>query len=442
MLKPKQWFVEQIWLVPPRLSEMNAKLIYTLRLLWIIAKGFVEDNCLLRAQALAYTTAISLVPLLAVAFSIFKGIGGIENAKRDLAPLLSTVLVPESQEAVHSTLFGFIDKINATAIGGIAFVFLTVSVLSLLGTIEKAFNSIWGVVRSRNLFERLTSYWAVLTFGPVLIVISISLSATLQSSSIYDMLVTLPFLGVGIAYAFTIIVTAIAFFLLYIYMPNTKVRIVPAIIGSLCAAVLFEGAKLIFALYVKGVMTPDSPMVKIYGGFIALPIFLLWIWLIWLIVLLGAEVSFAWQNMKNFEFEGRSTKSNFSSELFTALVLCAEAAKEFYGEKRNWDVNVLAESYSIPVRLINEVSSSLVDGGIVVYAEHDTQKALTPASDPSQITVSQIHRVIAEAGFDAIKGCDLDLRSGIQALLNQPQTTLQAYSKTLSATEPAVVGNG
>ncbi len=438
MLHYKQWLIEQVWLVSPNVSKVNCKIIYALRFLWIIIKGFVEDNCLLRAKALAYTTAISLVPLLAVAFSIFKGIGGIDDAKSKLEPILATVLVPESQEIVHSTLFGFIDKINATAIGGIAFIFLVISVLSLLGTIEKAFNTIWGIANSRSFFEKLTSYWTILTFGPILIIISISLSASMQSSAIYDRLITLPILGVGIAYIFTIAVTSLAFFLLYLYMPNTKVRIIPAFIGSVCASILFEGAKLIFALYIKGVMAPDSPMVKIYGGFISLPIFLLWIWLIWLIVLLGSEISFAWQNMQSFEFEGRSTKANFNSGLFTGLLLCAESAKEFYGERRNWDSQHLSELYCIPVRLLNEISERLVVGGILAYSDRQNKKILIPAIDPAKITVTHIHRVLAEAGFDAVKNCDFNLLSGMQALLNQPQTTLKDYSKSLKS----VGGNG
>ena len=436
MSKYKDWLIEQIWRVPPRLSRLNTRLIYLLRFCWIVVRGFIEDNCLLRAQALAYTTAISLVPLLAVAFSIVKGFGGVEGTKDKFESKLATVLVPET--TVLNTISGFIDNINTTAIGGIAFIFLTISVISLLGTIEKTFNSIWGIARSRTFFDKLTSYWAVVTFGPILIIVSFSLSASLQSSDIYEYLLQMPIIGVGFAYAFTIGVTAIAFFLLYIYMPNIKVRLAPALVGSLCAAVLFEGAKFLFAFYVKGVMAPDSPMVKIYGGFIALPIFLLWIWLIWLIVLLGAEISFAWQNAKSYEMEGRSTKSNFNAGLFVGLLLCAEAAKEFYGEKRNWNREALADLYSIPVRLINEISSRLVEGGILAYGElgEGQNKILIPVTDPNKITVLHIYRALANFGFDATQGCDKNLLGGMQALLNQPQTTLSAYSKSLKVLDP------
>jgi membrane protein len=245
-------------------------------------RRFLADQCLMTAAALSYTTLLSLVPLLIVLFStlsIFPAFGGLVEAMQSY---VFHNFVPAAGGILQRYFQQFIDR--AGTISGVGGVFLIVTALTLMKTIDEAINRVWRAQRGgRRLVVRMAVYWAVLTLGPLLLGVSIAgtsyalaMSAGIVESAMRAILFVLPFLS-----------TAIALALIYVFVPNTKVPFRSGLIGALVAAVLFEIAKRGFTRYVAH----GTAYATIYGALATIPLFLSWIYVSWVIVLFGAELS-------------------------------------------------------------------------------------------------------------------------------------------------------
>lgn len=246
---------------------------------------FVRDSCTRTAAALAYTTMLSLVPLLAVVFVTLAAFPGFQDLSYDIQGYLFENFVPDFGFAVQEHLSNFASQ--ASRLRAVGIVFLILVVLTMMFTIDAAFNRIWRVRTRRSHAINFLVYWAVLTLGPLLIgvgvvatsyVVSLPLLAEVDSSlGLQERLfLAMPFLT-----------STLAFVLFYKFIPNTFVPLRHALIGGIVASVLFEMAKRGFALYVTNFPTQQA----IYGAFASVPIFLIWIYLSWVVVLLGAEIT-------------------------------------------------------------------------------------------------------------------------------------------------------
>jgi membrane protein len=249
--------------------------------LTFLGQRFIEDRCLQYASALAYTTLLSLVPLMAVTFSIFTAFPVFANLREGFQDFLFQNFVPTSAELLKTYLLEFVQKASHLTAVGIGGLILT-SVL-LMASIDNALNAIWRVETPRPAVIKFLVYWAVLTLSPLLIGISLAVSSYVFS---------LPFLSETarsphLLRVTPFIMSSIAFALLYMIVPNQRVALQPAIAGGLVAAFLFEFAKKIFAFYITQFPTYQA----IYGALAILPIFLVWIYVCWIIVLLGAELT-------------------------------------------------------------------------------------------------------------------------------------------------------
>ena len=242
---------------------------------------FMDHRCLRIAGSLAFTTLLALVPLFAVVFSVMSSFPVFQEWATLLEDFIYQNFVPATGDVVQETVSQFLQQTGKlTAIG---LVFLMLGALLLLASIEDAFNDIWQLQKGRKLLQRLLVYWAVLTLGPILIGSSLSLSsyfialsAQTDFSNATTLLLTfLPFL-------FEIL----AFLLLYIAVPNCSVKFNHALFGGFVAAVLFELAKATFTIYVTGFKTYEV----IYGALATIPIFLIWIYVSWLVILFAAEL--------------------------------------------------------------------------------------------------------------------------------------------------------
>ncbi|MBF6570196.1 MAG: YihY family inner membrane protein [Candidatus Binataceae bacterium] len=236
-------------------------------------ENFLANNDLLRASALTYTVALSIVPILALAFSVLKGLGGYN----ELRPVMDRVL---ALGAPHTSqqLMTYVSRTNAAAIGSAGAVFLLITVVSTMGTIESAFNEIWRVSRSRSYLRKFTDYLSVLFTVPLLMVAALTLTTVFTARVTQVPLITaaMPYM---IAWA--------AFFFLYVFFPYTHVNYKAALIGSIIAAVLFQVVQWAYVRFQIGVASYEA----IYGALAAVPIFLVWIYIAWSIVLFGAEIA-------------------------------------------------------------------------------------------------------------------------------------------------------
>lgn len=247
-----------------------------------IFQQFFARRTMQSASSLAYTTLLSLVPLIAVMFSFFSNLPVFKDLSEIVQEFVFSNFVPSFGQTIRDYLINFSIKASQLTTTGI--ILLVVIALMLMSTINSALDNIWHITKRRSLIGRFLVYWAILTLGPVLIGVGFYSTSYLLALPLVDSVDTSRLLTLMPFYT-----TSIAFTLLYILVPNTSVNTRHAIAGGVTAAILFELAKYTFGLYVKAVPTYQV----IYGAMAVIPMFLIWIYVSWLIVLLGAQISYS-----------------------------------------------------------------------------------------------------------------------------------------------------
>ncbi len=250
----------------------------------IVARRFVEERCLQIASSLTYTTLLAIVPIITVALILISAFPVFRELMDQVHQFMLKNMLPESAGAVAGYAQQFTK--NAARLTAVGLLFLFVTAMIVLLTIDKAFNQIWRVPRSRSLIQRVFIYWALLTVGPVLIGASLSLTSWVVTLSL-GLVRDVPYAGLVLLKMVPILLTGAAFALLYITLPNRRVLVRDALSGGFIAALAFEGMKRAFAAYV----THFPTYTLVYGAFASVPIFLLWIYFSWLVVLLGAVIT-------------------------------------------------------------------------------------------------------------------------------------------------------
>lgn len=287
-----------------RLADPQAALAAVGGFAVFLGRRFAADHCLRVAASLSYTSLLALVPLIAIGFTVMSAFPVFDNMQEGLGDLVLSYVAPHAGEDVRAYINTFVGNTNRlTALGVVG---LAVTAIMLLATIESAFNYIWRVVQPRRLVQRLLAYWAVLTFGPLFLGGAFSLTAYLFAAARWAGLA--PESGIGpLARLAPFAMTAFAFSLVYIVLPNCRVRWRHAVAGGIVAALLFEALKAAFGLYVA-----TFPVYRtIYGALSSLPLFLIWMYLTWGVVLLGAVLAAAWP-------EWRAERTEAAQELTPA----------------------------------------------------------------------------------------------------------------------------
>lgn len=250
----------------------------------IVVQRFVEERCLQIASSLTYTTLLAIVPIITVALILMSAFPVFRELMDHIHQFLLKNMLPQSAGAIADYAQQFTKNAARLTAVGLAFLFVTAMIVLL--TIDKAFNQIWRVPRPRSLIQRVFIYWALLTVGPVLIGASLSLTSWVVTLSL-GLVRDVPYASLVLLKMVPILLTGIAFALLYITLPNRRVLVRDALSGGFLAALAFEGMKRAFAAYV----TQFPTYTLVYGAFASVPIFLLWIYLSWLVVLLGGVVT-------------------------------------------------------------------------------------------------------------------------------------------------------
>jgi len=240
-----------------------------------IVKRFFNDGCTIQAAGLSYVTLLSLVPLMTVSLSVLSAFPSFNGVGEKLQSIIFSNFVGPSANVIQHHFQIFLSQAKNLSILGI-FSLLIIAVLMIF-SIEQAFNRIWNVKNRRNLLQTFLIYWAVLTFTPVMFGVAFITSSSLIATNI----------PVDIQYIFPYIFTFVGFMLLYVAVPNCKVKLRFAAVGALISSVLFEIAKAGFAFYLKHFPT----YILIYGALASIPIFLVWLYVSWLVILFGAVVS-------------------------------------------------------------------------------------------------------------------------------------------------------
>ena len=246
-----------------------------------VGKEMERTQLLLVASSLAYTTILSLIPLLAVSFAIFQAFGGLEKLYGTIEPMILSNLAEGSSDEVIQKIREMIKNANGSAVGLGGFVGLVFTSMSMLASVEKAINRIWGAPLNRSFFSRISAYWLFITLGPLALAVGVGAA----TSADFPIARILPG-GTGL-----FLMTVVGFTAIYKWVPHTRVHALYAAISGAFAAVLFILAQFGFRLYTSRVLTYS----KIYGSLGAIPIFILWIYIVWVVVLAGAALTAALQ---------------------------------------------------------------------------------------------------------------------------------------------------
>jgi membrane protein len=393
-----------IWRIRSReLPRPRFFLITILRILILSVRGIVEDMGSLRASALTFWSALSVVPVVAMVFGIAKGFGFEKTLERQLLEKL------QGQEEVADFILkaaqSALDTTSGGLIAGLGVLILFWTIIRVLGNIENAFNSIWGVKKGRPMTRKITDYLSLILIGPFLFIVS-NASTVLITSQIETFVQKITLLGtIGplISKMLNLLPYAamwVLFVFVYIFMPNTKVRWKSGVLAGIIAGTLFQLFQWAYIVFQIGVAKYSA----IYGAFAAIPLFLVWLQFSWLIVLFGAEISFSHQNVDTYEFEPDCLHVSHSFKSLLSLRIVHMLVKDF-SEGRRWcEEDEISHKLEIPIRLVRQLLYELVEAGIIspVKADDDKINAYQPALNPETMTIKYVLDALENHGTDNV----------------------------------------
>ena len=366
-------------------------LVQQYRLLFYTARGLVEHGTLVRSAALTFYTLMSLVPLLALVFAVVKGFGLADGLVENLYELF-----PQHPETVDY-IVGFAENALARTQGGVVaavgLVMLFWAVIRVFGSIENAFNNIWEVKVERSIARQWTDYIAVVMIVPVLWILANAVGNYIeQVLGLYDKwyFTTLSRLA-------SMVVIWTMFTLLYLIIPNARVRFQSALMAGIVAGTIF----LLFQwgyVYVQRWMTSYN---AVYGSFAALPLFLIWMQTSWEILLFGGELSFAYQNISRFAEERESLRISYDQRRKVLLAVMILVARNFRDHGGTLPTDEIRKRLELPTRIVNDILFQLVQAGqLIAVRSGDGERdvAFAPAHDLSSITVYGILEAVERTG--------------------------------------------
>jgi len=373
--------------LPPRKSFW----LRQARIVILSLREFNRDKCALHASALTFYTLLSVVPLLAMAFGIAKGFGLAELLEKTIRERI------QGQQEVVNRLIEFSNNLLASARGGvvagIGVAFLTWTIIKVLGSIESSFNDIWGVKTSRSLWRKFSDYLAFMMIAPIVFIMASSMTVLLTSKIeafvqrmelwgwasllIFYLLRIIPFSLLWGLFTFT-----------YLFMPNTKVKFSSALLGGIVAGTLYQIVQWIYIRFQIGVAGYGA----VYGSFAALPLLLVWMQVSWLIVLLGAEISFAHQHVDTYEFEPDCLRVSPAFKRLLTLLVVQHCVRLFKKGEAPLTADEIAQQLDTPIRLVNQILHELAEARVLSEVKRETDRvfAYQPAWNIEAMTVESV----------------------------------------------------
>ena len=393
-----------IWRI--RLDDLpfgKSFLIRQLRIIILAIRGYDEDKCFVRASSLTFYTLLSIVPVVAMFFGVAKGFGFEKVLERRLYenfPGQEEILVKVVNFA-HSLL----QETQGGIIAGIGMAVLFWSVLKVLNNIERSFNEIWEIKTGRSWGRKFSDYLSIMLISPIFIIMSGSVTVFITteveqitqrialigmfSPLIFFMLKLLPYILVWMLFTF-----------LYILMPNTKVNFKAGLVGGIVAGTLYQIAQFAYIGFQIGAARYSA----IYGSFAALPLFLMWLQISWWIVLFGAELSFANQNVDTYEYEPDCLNISPGFKKLLTLQVTHLLIKNFSNGEKPLTYSQISNHLNMPVRLVHQIIFDLIESGLVseTRTKADKEFAYQPARDINKMTIQYVLEALDQSGTDDI----------------------------------------
>ncbi len=441
----RRFIFDELWIKDTSTLSTIKRMLFSLcRIVFLVVRGFQQDNCSLQSSALTYITLVSLVPIMAIMFSFSKGMGmqnklleniglqryeemradGVRHWRYEVIPAerlragnetesngqaqgnsssgkidagLAHKLPGPMQEALIK-IFEYVENTSFAALGLIGSIMLLFSVIGSMSKLEKSFNQIWGVKKPRNLMRKCSEYLVVLILIPVIFIVATSLNTLLLSNGVmaylqnhFGQVAAMLRLTVSMAgYAF--ILFGFAFF--YMFMPNTRVKPFPAAVGGISTGLLWYGVQWAYLNMQIGLTKYNS----IYGTFAVLPFFLAWLYVNWSIILLGAEVTFAVQNYRTIHIEKASESASMGLCITLAQIVMFEACKAFRKGSANWSPTEYALERNIPARIMHNVVDTLAKSRLLVRVAGDDlgQDFYVPGKDMANISPADVEEAFRQ----------------------------------------------
>ena len=369
-----------------QLNKIQAFSIHALRISYGAIRDINGGLPSLRAMGLVYTTLLSLVPLLAVSFSVLKGFG----AHNQLEPALVSLLEPLGEKGlqISQQIISFVDNIQVGVLGSIGLLVLIFTVLSLVKKIESAFNYTWRISVTRGIVQRFSNYLSVILLGPILLFTAAGIAASFNSSTVADKISSIEPFGTMlllIGGILPFVLTVISFTLIYVLIPNTKVRIKSAFYGAVIATILWKLSGSVFASFIVN----STNYTAIYSGFAIMIIFMIWIYVNWLIILTGASISYYHQNPDRISNQSQVIRLSCRLREKLGLTIMQLIANSFHHNETAWTTKTLAKKTNISEPALTIILSSLLKNKLLTTTGKDN-KQYVPSQSLENISLDMI----------------------------------------------------
>lgn len=363
-----------------------------LRYIYGLGRDIVFGQLTLRAMSLVYTTLLSVVPLIAFSFSVLKGLG----KHKELEPLLYDFLTPLGPQGREITeqVINLVDNVKGGLLGGVSLAFFIYTAISMVQKVEESFNYVWYVSKPRSFARRFSEYFFVLLIGPILMVTALGMLTSIKSNAFVQMILTYESLGpiFVVASKFTpyLLITGV-FTFLYMYMPNTKVKFKSALVGGLAGGFLWASAGAFFATFILYA----SRTQLIYSGFAVAITTLIWLYLSWLILLIGAQLAFYFQQPAFLRIGRREPRLSNSMRERLALNVMYLVGKAFRDPDATTSIREISQQLSMPSIALAPVTNALESAALLITTENEE---LLPGREMSRIPLNDILAVVRTKG--------------------------------------------
>ncbi len=376
---------EFLWNPPPVMASGPGRLAITiLQYAYAVGRDVASGQLTLRAMSLVYTTLLSIVPLIAFSFSILKGFG----FHRNMEPYLYKFFEPLGPKGTELTnqIIDFVDNVKGSVLGGIGLLLLVYTVVSMVQKVENSFNWIWQVKQARSLARRFSDYLSVILVGPILMLAAIGMIGSVTSNALVQKIITIEPFGTTLVLAgrmVPLVIVTFVFAFVYIFVTNTRVRISAALAGGAIGGVTWAVTGKVFAAVVVG----STKYAAIYSSFAIIIIALIWLYLNWLILLLGGQIAFYFQHPEYLKI-GRKRLTLTGRERETlAVALMMRIGSRFMAGPPPHALHEIASEVGLPEEAVAQVSACLESSGLV---ERTETGGMVPGRDLAEIRLSDI----------------------------------------------------
>ena len=379
----RNFLTYDIWRITENEVTRTKFFLYNIiKTVYLCISRFAQDRIANKASALTYSTLLAIVPILAVVFAIARGFG-FDNFMQN--QLINGLGGPsEATDYIFQFVESYLAQTKNGVFIGVGFIMLLWSVINLINNMEVTFNRIWQVKKPRNVYRKITDYFSMLLLIPILIVVSGGLSIFMSTmlKNVEDFTLLAP-LGQFFIHLIPFVLTWCMFTGLYIFMPNTKVKLRHAFVAGILAGTAYQAFQF---LYINSQLWV-SRYNAIYGSFAALPMFLLWLQVSWTICLFGAELTYVGQNLNNFSFDADTRNISRRYHDFVAVLIMSAITKQFAQEAPPYTAEAVSETCQIPMRLTQQTLYELQEAGLL----HET--ILEPGGEIAYMPSFDIHRM-------------------------------------------------